>query len=286
MWKPYVPAARRRALAEQKMAKLKSKGLDLQPIAISGRTITQSFWGKAWCEHLESFSDYANRLPRGRTYVRNGSVCHLATKKGIIEARVSGSELYQVKVTIKTLPAAKWKQLKKTCAGRIDTLLGLLGGNLSDDVMKAVTDRRQGLFPGPNEIAMTCDCPDWADMCKHIAAVMYGVGARLDERPDALFQLRGVKHEDLIDSNTSLDVSHLETGNTAQKLEADNLSEIFGIDIIPEETKERSPAKKKSAPKRKKKTVSAKKKSSKTTKVKTVAKKKAKKRVSKKKTSD
>ena len=100
--------AERRRKAAKKMDALRKKGVDIQPVTIEGRKIASSFWGEAWCDHLESFSDFENRLPRGRTYVRNGSVCHMAVAKGEIEAKVSGSELYNVKVSIKTLPGKKW----------------------------------------------------------------------------------------------------------------------------------------------------------------------------------
>jgi uncharacterized Zn finger protein len=194
-WAPYVPVAERRRRAMRKMNALRKKGVDIQPIEIEGRKIAKTFWGEAWCDHLESFSDFENRLPRGRTYVRNGSVCHLAMAKGKIEAKVSGSQIYNLRVRIKTLPAKKWRDVKRRCAGQIGSLLELLEGNLSDHVMEVVTDRKAGLFPLPGEISFDCDCPDWAVMCKHVAAVLYGAGARLDEKPELLFTLRGVKHE-------------------------------------------------------------------------------------------
>ena len=168
---------------------------------IEGRKIAATFWGEAWCDHLESFSDFANRLPRGRTYVRNGSVCHLAIAKGHVEAKVSGSELYNVTVKIKTLPQKKWNELKKRCTGQIGSLLELLSGQLSESIMQVVTDRKEGLFPLPGEISFDCDCPDWASMCKHVAAVLYGVGSRFDHRPELLFELRGVDVEELIETD-------------------------------------------------------------------------------------
>ena len=246
-WKPYVPVAERRRKAAKKMAKLKSKGVEIDPIEIDGRTIACTFWGKAWCDHLESYSDYANRLPRGRSYVRNGSVCHLAVEQGSVKAKVSGSEIYDVTIGIKTLPAAHWKRLKKNCSGRIGSILGLLQGDLSGDLMEVVTDRKQGLFPSPSEISLDCSCPDWADMCKHIAAALYGVGARLDERPELLFLLRGVDHEELIE--TGADAVLLESTNTgdSDNLGADDLSDIFGIDLaLEEDSKPAKPAKRKS----------------------------------------
>ena len=150
-WAPYVPVAERRRRAMRKMEALRKKGADIQPIQIEGRKIAKTFWGEAWCNHLESFSDYENRLPRGRTYVRNGSVCHLAIAKGKIEAKVSGSSLYNLRIRIKTLPGKKWKAVKRKCSGQIGSLIELLQGNLSDSTMEVVTDRKNGLFPLADE---------------------------------------------------------------------------------------------------------------------------------------
>jgi len=230
-WAPYVSVAERRRRAARKMESLRKKGVDVQPIVIDGRKIARSFWGEAWCEHLESFSDFENRLPRGRTYVRNGSVCHLAVAKGKIEAKVSGSELYNVEISIKTLPPKKWKALKARCSGQIGSLLELLQGQLSDHVMEVVTDRKEGLFPLPSEISMRCSCPDWATMCKHVAAVLYGVGARLDSKPELLFLLRGVSHEELIAADAEKAVAAATSRGKSKRLASDALGEVFGIEI-------------------------------------------------------
>jgi len=230
-WKPYVPATQRQANAKKAMEKLSKKGVATQPVKIEGRLIATTFWGKKWCEHLEAYSDFANRLPRGRTYVRNGSVCHLDIKKGQIEAKVMGSELYTITIGIKALPGEKWRQLKVKCAGGIGSLLELLQGRLSEHVMTHVTDRDQGLFPSPNEIELECSCPDWADMCKHIAAVLYGVGARLDEKPDLLFLLRGVDHTELINTDSAKAVTSKASSTGRIRLEGAALSDVFGIDL-------------------------------------------------------
>lgn len=235
-WAPYVPVAVRRQRALRKMDALRKKGVDVQPVKIDGRKIAKSFWGQSWCDHLESFSDYENRLPRGRTYVRNGSVCHLAIDKGHVQAKVSGSELYDVKVTIKTLPSAKWTSLKGRCSGRIASLLELLQGRLSDHVMEVVTHRAEGLFPLPGEISFKCSCPDSASMCKHIAAVLYGVGARLDAKPELLFALRGVNHEELIAADAEKAVTAATTRGKSKRLAETELSEVFGIDLAAEPT--------------------------------------------------
>ena len=226
-WRPYVPVAARRAKARREMNKLRKKGKDIQPIEIEGRTIARSFWGKRWCEHLESFSDYANRLPRGRTYVRNGSVCHLSIRTGRIDAIVSGSELYDVTIRIDKLKAVVWKSVKSRCSGQIGSMLELLQGKLSQQVMGVVTDRDRGLFPKPGEIKLDCSCPDWATMCKHVASVLYGVGSRLDDRPESLFLLRGVDTAELIATEMAL------PGDSAtdDALADDALAGIFGIDL-------------------------------------------------------
>ncbi len=226
-WAPYVSVAQRRVNALREMGKLRKKGEDIRPIQIEGRTIARSFWGKGWCDHLESFSDYENRLPRGRTYVRNGSVCHLHIQPGRIEAIVSGSELYSISIRIKKLKPATWKSVKRRCSGRIGSMLELLQGRLSDQVMTVVTDRKQGLFPQPREIELKCDCPDWAVMCKHVAATLYGVGSRLDSQPELLFLLRDVDAQELISTELAVPVA----ATTGDRLDDDQLGDIFGIDL-------------------------------------------------------
>ena len=232
-FRPYVSVAKRRARALREMGKLRKKGVSVQPVEIDGRTIARTFWGAAWCEHLESFSDFDNRLPRGRTYVRNGSVCHLKIAPGKIEAIVSGSELYDLEIRIDPLPKRKWREICSRCAGKVGSLLGLLAGKLSEDVMSVVTDRREGLFPLPDEIHFQCDCPDWASMCKHVAAVMYGVGNRLDARPELLFTLRRVNQEELISTDGSVEAVVAGTGSASGRrtLRDDQLGEVFGIDL-------------------------------------------------------
>lgn len=230
-WKPYVSVAQRKRQAAKTLESLRKKGMKVEPVVIDGNKIANTFWGKAWCDHMESFSDYSNRLPRGRTYVRNGSVCHLGLATGEIDARVSGTELYTVKVQIAKLAPAKWKAIKQRSAGKIGSLLELLQGKLSDEVMQIVTDRKEGLFPLPKEISFKCDCPDWAGMCKHIAAVMYGIGARLDTSPELLFKLRGVDHQELIAIDAEAAVSTATTSGKSRRLDARELSDVFGIEL-------------------------------------------------------
>lgn len=245
-WKPYVSVAQRRASALREMKRLEKKGIKIQPVTIEGRTIAKTFWGKGWCDHLESFSDFSNRLPRGRTYARNGSVCHLEISTGKVEAYVSGSELYKLKIKIEPLPTRKWATLKQKCTGQIGSLLELLQGKLSESIMSVVTDRADGLFPTPQEISLGCNCPDYARLCKHLAAVMYGIGARLDEQPELLFLLRGVDHEELITADAEHAVSAAVNGREGKRLAQNDLSGIFGIEIEDADPKPDSPARRSS----------------------------------------
>jgi uncharacterized Zn finger protein len=232
-YRPYVSATERRYKAEKKVAALRKKGEVIEAVSAAtprGR-IAVSFWGKAWCEHLESFSDYANRLPRGRTYLRNGSVLHLAIEPGRIRALVMGSELYEQTIQIVPLPKDRWEAVKKRCQGKIGSLIELLQGKISDDVMAVVTDRMEGLFPGPKEIRMDCSCPDWAGLCKHLAAILYGVGSRLDSAPELLFKLRGVDHAELIQTDAAALVAQGDTGGGKgrRRLAPAALGDVFGI---------------------------------------------------------
>lgn len=226
-WRKYVPVAQRRAKANREIKGLLKKGQTPQPIAIDGRAMATSFWGKAWCDHLESFSDYSNRLPRGRTYARNGSICHLEISSGRIDAIVSGSSLYKISVTIVPLPRGRWNAIVQKAAGGIGSVIELLRGEFSHEIMSLVADKSGGLFPKPAEIKLKCSCPDWADLCKHLAAVLYGVGNRLDTRPDLLFLLRGVDPQELI--STSIALPATAKGNHA--IPDNALSGLFGITL-------------------------------------------------------
>jgi uncharacterized Zn finger protein len=239
-WPRYVPVSERRAQAEREIARLRKKNRDIQPVEIEGRTIARSFWGKGWCSHLESFGDYSNRLPRGRTYVRNGSVCHLGVGRGTVDALVAGSKLYKVRVDIVPLGKQKWKALKQQCTGRIGSLIELLQGNLSEEIMDRVTDRENGLFPLPGEIKYTCNCPDWADMCKHISAVMYGIGARLDARPELLFLLRGVDHEELITADVATDAIAGKGSRRARRkaFSESDVANVFGVELAAQQAED------------------------------------------------
>ena len=230
-FRPYVSAAERRRKAEAAAKKLaKKSGRPLAPVNLASKKIAATFWGKAWCDNLESYSDFANRLPRGRSYVRNGSVIDLQITRGKVEALVQGSELYKIAIGFKPLAAKSWQDFKHRNAGKVTNLLDLLQGRLSKDILADITAPGTGLFPAPKEIDLDCSCPDWADMCKHVAAVLYGVGARLDEKPELFFTLRGVDMEELI---TAASATATGTGAppTDAALAGADLTEIFGVEL-------------------------------------------------------
>ena len=230
-WKPYVPVAERRRKAALETARLQKKGISSAPVIVQGRELAATFWGKSWCSNLEAYSDYANRLPRGRTYVRNGSVVDLQVAGGEIKARVMGSEMYQVTVKVAPLSKAHWVAICNDCAGSIDSLVELLQGRLSQAVMARVCQQKTGLFPAPSEITLACSCPDWADMCKHVAAVLYGIGVRLDEQPSLVFKLRAVDERELIASAARAGTLATQTPAPAKVLDADDLSALFGLEM-------------------------------------------------------
>lgn len=230
-WRPYVPAAARRWQAAQALARLRKKGRETSPVLIQGRKIAHTFWGQAWCENLERYSDFANRLPRGRTYVRNGSVIDLQISPGAVTSLVSGSDIYEVRIQVAALPKTRWRTICRDCTGSINSLVELLQGRLSTGVMVRICEAKTGLFPAPKEISFRCSCPDWAWMCKHVAAVLYGVGARLDEKPELLFLLRRVNQQDLIaKADTGLQPTR-KRPVAGKVLDTGDLSRIFGIEI-------------------------------------------------------
>src|SRR5437867_8872234 len=161
-WRAYVRAAQRRRQAERELGRLRKKGQAVSPVVIEGRTIARTFWGKAWCDNLERYSDYSNRLRRGRTYVRNGSVLDLQIAPGEVKALVSGQEVYRVAVQVSAVPKAPWTAICRDCAGAIDSLVELLQGRFSKGVMERICQPKTGLFPAAAQIRFSCSCPDWA----------------------------------------------------------------------------------------------------------------------------
>jgi uncharacterized Zn finger protein len=243
-FKRYVSVASRMQRAQREAKRLGSKGVQTSPVQIAGRTTASTFWGASWCQNIERYSDFFNRLERGRSYVRSGAVIDRGIAPGAVRARVVGTSLYTVEVKIAPLPQQRWRDVCARCAGSIDSVVELLQGRLSQSVMGHICAKEMGLFPAPREIKFECSCPDWASMCKHVAAVLYGIGARLDQQPELLFVLRKVDQNELISSagrGTELEAGK---GRGARRVESANLSELFGIDIVeavPPKTKTANP---------------------------------------------
>jgi uncharacterized Zn finger protein len=234
-WKPYVPVAKRRERAARLVATLALKGEFLSPVTAARGPIAKTYWGKAWCQNLERYSDYATRLPRGRTYLRNGSVIDLKIEAGEVVAQVMGSSLYRIAVKISAVPAAHWQSLSRDCAQSIDSWVELLEGKLSTAVMERITRPGAGLFPSPREITFSCSCPDAATMCKHVAATLYGIGARLDAEPELLFRLRKVDSKELVAQvgEGGLPIQQRPAGGRI--LDSSKLADVFGLDLAPVE---------------------------------------------------
>jgi uncharacterized Zn finger protein len=231
-WGHYVSVAEKRRQAQRKISELKKKGGPIAPVTIEGRTIARNFWGKAWCGNLERYSDFSSRLPRGRSYVRNGCVVDLQITAGKIAAKVSGQDLYDVAISIAPVIAKRWQAICRDCSGTIDSLVELLQGRLAKSVMDRVCREGDGLFPAPDEIKLSCTCPDWADMCKHVAATLYGVGARLDEAPRLLFVLRGVDEGELL-AGTGQEMTHSKPAPDASAVLNDgDVAALFGIEMV------------------------------------------------------
>ncbi len=226
----YVSVATRRARAQQRLKTLARKGKKPSPVMIDGRTIATTFWGKAWCEYVEGHAALVNRLERGRSYVRNGLVVDLEVTKGQVRALVSGTDLYEVVIEIAPLPGPRWKAVRRHCGGQIGTLVELLSGRFSSAVMEVLSHREKGLFPAKGEMALRCSCPDGEWVCKHVAAVVYGVGARLDHAPELLFTLRGVDGADLIAEAGSVGQGAAAKTNP-KRLAPGRLEDIFGIEL-------------------------------------------------------
>lgn len=252
-YRPYVTVAERRRKGEQAIKKLEKQGRKLQPVQPEGRDIATTFWGNAWCDNLEAYSDYANRLPRGRSYLCNGLVVDLQIRAGKITALVQGSDLYKITITIDPLNQARWENFKASAAGKITNLLDLLQGRLGKHVLAEITAIDQGLFPSPKEIHMKCSCPDSAGVCKHLAAVMYGIGTRLDSSPEMFFTLRSVDMQELISAASKTATAPIEGKQKKSALADEDLSELFGVDIEvappPAPQAKRATAKSKAKPK-------------------------------------
>lgn len=232
----YESKADKQARVARLIAQAQRRGQLLEPILPKkGRDLSTTFWGQAWNRNLMAYSDYESRLPRGRSYFRQGGVMDLEIEKGVVRSVVAGSDLYTVQITIAPLDNGRWMDLRNRCQGRVGSLLELLAGKLSAEVLRELTDLEHGLFPEPKEIRFSCTCPDWADLCKHCAATLYAVGTKLDDTPEHFFLLRGVEAEELtggaMAAVDSLTAQGTQPAPRAAALAGADLSDLFGVEL-------------------------------------------------------
>ncbi len=233
---PYVTVAKKKAKAAKKLKQLKKKNPDIKPIVLEGSKIAKTWWGKSWNSNLEQYADYSNRIGRGRSYVRHGAVLDLKIVSGKVESLVQGtrSKPYSVSVKIKAVNKNTWKHIKAACEGKLDSLQELLAGKFPKALGEIFAIQGKGLFPSPKEIDFSCSCPDWAYMCKHVAATLYGIGARLDEDPGLFFKLRKVKMKDLVTQAVEDKTRKLlkkAKKKTSRVIADSDLADVFGIDM-------------------------------------------------------
>lgn len=211
----------------------KKKGNKLEPVIVNGRQIVKSWWGKAWCDNLMQYADFSSRLERGRTYVRTGTVIDLKINKGKVTARVQGRRKtpYKVEIRISPLNEDRCQEIIEKCGNRIENVERLLAGDIPDE-LKDVFVGNNGLFPTPTEISLNCSCPDWALLCKHVAAVLYGIGVRFDENPMLFFTLRGVEVDRFVsvalDNRIEKMIDNAECDSDRIMDDVD-LEELFGV---------------------------------------------------------
>jgi uncharacterized Zn finger protein len=232
----YVSVAERRAKAERQLRQLQKKNPNLMPVILEGQTLAKTWWGKSWNSNLERYADYSNRIGRGRSYVRHRAVLDLQVRAGKVSAMVQGSnpQPYNVVVRVDTLSASHWATIRKACAGAFDSLSELLAGKFPQALKDLFFEKGAGLFPSPREIDFDCSCPDWASMCKHVAATLYGVGARLDADPALFFTLRHINIDDLITQTVTDTAQTLlsKAGRQSQNVLKDvDLGDVFGIQL-------------------------------------------------------
>lgn len=232
----YVTVSEKRAKAKRKIKQLKKKNPGIRPVILDGQALAKTWWGKAWNTNLESYADYSNRIGRGRSYVRHCAVLDLKITPGKVTSLVQGSmgAPYEVIISINKMKQKNWQTIKKECQSRLSSLPDLLAGKIPKALQEIFMVQGKGLFPTPSEITFNCSCPDWASMCKHVAATLYGVGARLDEDPALFFTLRQAAIDDLVSqavqSKTSSIIEKSTTGSS-KIIADDKLSDLFGLDM-------------------------------------------------------
>ncbi|MBW1635369.1 MAG: hypothetical protein JRC87_02515 [Deltaproteobacteria bacterium] len=232
----YVTVAEKRSKAKKKIKQLQKKNPGIRPVILDGQALAKTWWGKAWNTNLESYADYSNRIGRGRSYVRHCAVLDLKITPGKVTSLVQGSmgAPYEVIISFNKMKQKNWQTIKKECQSRLSSLPDLLAGKIPKALQEIFMVQGKGLFPTPSEITFDCSCPDWASMCKHVAATLYGVGARLDEEPALFFTLRQAAIDDLVSQAVQKKTSSIlkkTTTGSSRIIADDKLSDLFGLDM-------------------------------------------------------
>ena len=219
-------------LAKKSTERLTKKGLILEPVHLVGNKIAKNWWGISWIDNLEKYSDYINRLPRGKKYLKSDCILDLKIKKGRIDAIVQGSSSkpYEVCVHIKVLNKEKIEDIVQLCENRIESIENLINGKFPD-TLKEVFIGKNGLFPSPNEIEFDCSCPDYASLCKHVASVLYAIGAKFDTDPRLFFELRGIDVNQFIKKavDNSIEKLLVEKNKSERVIAEEDMDRLFGI---------------------------------------------------------
>ncbi len=198
--------------------------------APQGKKLACQFWGLAWQRHLEGLADYESRLPRGRSYLKKGAVFNLAIEPGLVTAVVTGQAIYEVEIRIALMKGENWALMRAACVGQIPSLMELMSGKIGAGVMRSILDPELGLFPGYREIKLWCSCPDSADLCKHVAAVLYAVGLEFDGQPETFFRLRGVDHMELLATAADSLTDGSVAASEAVIIPDSDVAGLFGLD--------------------------------------------------------
>ena len=230
----YVPVAKKKADAQKTIAKLRKKNPNISPVVIEGKKIATTWWGISWNKNLESYADYSNRIGRGSAYLKNGMVLDLQINAGTVSALVQGSRKtpYKIEIDIAGLSDSAWSKITSQCSNRINSIAELAEGKFPKEFEELFLCQDSGLFPSPEEIKLSCSCPDWADVCKHVAAVLYGIGARFDSDPLLFFKLRGIKFEELLKKSVEEKIDNMLKNadkKSSRIIEDADISALFGL---------------------------------------------------------
>lgn len=214
--------------AECLLQELRAQGDVLHPVKSKSKNLAKSFWGKAWMKSLQYCEQQGMRLAGGRTYLRHGCVLDVQVEPGLIRSRVLGEFLYDVEIRTKTLDGERMRALSDCCVGNVASWVDLLQGQMNDELMGILSSEESGIFPLPNEWLFSCNCADYADVCKHVAATLYAFGVMIDSEPELLFTLRNISANDLLPHQ--IDVASIDD-DSRLRVDRNALQDMFGISL-------------------------------------------------------